>query len=229
MMWPFKKKDDKIAQLKNKITAQNKNIEKNLADIKKLGDDLQKSAEQIAALKTHISELNKGGYDITKKSLFSRIRLKFSRDRQYLINMELRNGKHTSFIVKCDAGFDFEDGLYLIDDSLKYEHLASGLYALDYHQDIALPIVRKIDISQIKQAVKKDKNLTGAADIDMAMNPRTLVYFIKSKIAQMILHGVEIGSTLKTLKILMVIVIAISLIHFLLFLNETGIIARLTG
>src|SRR4030067_3711527 len=228
MMWPFSK-DKEILFLKKNISEKKKEIIKNIADIKKRDGDLKKSAEQIAALKTHISELNTGGYDISKKSLFSRIKLKFSRDRQYLINMELRNGKHTSFIVKCDAGFDFEDGLYLIDDSLKYEHLASGLYALDYHQDIALPIVRKIDISQIKQAVKKDKNLTGAADIDMAMNPRTLVYFLKSKIAQMILHGVEIGSTLKTLKILMGIVIAVSLIHFLLFLNETGIIARLTG
>jgi len=142
-------------------------------------------------------------------------------DRTMLINMELRNGMHRTFMIctKKD-NFNFMGGTYLIDTNLKYYLIDSKIWCLDYHQDFTLPIKRQIPIAEVQKAVEA----SGICEVESATNPATLENFIKAKVAEGVMKGQAIDEFLKAIRLMLIITCVAVLIHLALFVFKTGML-----
>lgn len=160
-------------------------------------------------------------YDLTK--WIRRIKNRLFPDRTYLINMELRNGMHKSFLIlSTQDKFYFMEGRYIIDDDLKYYNISCGCYALDYHQDFAMPVRRKISPNTLKSAMKEVQG--DDMKIDNATNPSTLDRFIESEMAKKVMEGQELATMLKRLFAVGLITMFAVVIHMIVFMKKTGML-----
>ena len=122
----------------------------------------------------------------------------FDKETTLLINMELDNGKHISFIRKIeDNRFGIFGGNYIVDIKMCYYSLSAGMYCLDYHQSFSLPIKRSWDVDGIKTAIES----SGIIDCPSATNPSNITRFLNSNIIEQIFQGASLG------KMLMIIII----------------------
>ena len=141
-----------------------------------------------------------GMFDV--KGKWKRWRLKLQPEKSYLINMELRNGNYSTFVVYTAKNtFTYMKGEYIIDDEMKYYDVSSGLYCLDYHQDLSLPIKRKIPFNDIRKVI----TATGLTEVETAINPISLKHFQESNLIQGVMKGQELDEAIKQLKLLAII------------------------
>lgn len=139
------------------------------------------------------------------------------------VNMELRDGMHTTFTIPLtEVRFEWSGGSYVVDDSLKYYHRGMRLYCLDYHQDFTIPIKRKYPINTIQKTVE----MVGSIKVEHATNPMILERFIISKIAEGIMKGQAIDEYLKSLKMMLLIITIVTVLTFLIILGTSGILAN---
>ena len=128
---------------------------------------------------------------------------KYNPDKTFLINMQLRNGMHTRFLVVLgDKYFEYEDGRYIIDDDYKYYDVGSRIYNLDYHQDCCLPLKRKFNMREIEKAVSSSKDV----DTETSINPKSLRIFMESDIIQKVIAGEEAEKHMKFVKFMLIII-----------------------
>jgi len=158
-----------------------------------------------------------------KKGLWSNFMQMLKLNRNYkdaiLINMELSNGHHTHFIAYItNNAFTWSKKTYVTDDTLKYYDMSSKMWCLDYHEDLTIPIKRKIDVNQIKKVV----SLEGVTDVDTAINPVSLDLFMESDIIQKILKGQDLDKMFGFMKIMLIIIMFITVICLLILLNMSG-------
>lgn len=126
--------------------------------------------------------------------------------KTFMVNMELRNGFHTHFFVLLEHKyFDYEDGRYLIDDSFKYYNVATKIYCLDYHQDICIPLKRKIDVNGIQKKLMDNNEIETETSID----PKSLKIFIESDIIQKAMKGAEMDEWIRFIKSMLIIITVI--------------------
>lgn len=143
-----------------------------------------------------------------------------------MVHMEMTNGIHTHFIAKVyKNAFEWQGKTFITDDTLKYYDTSAKLYCLDYHEDICMPIRRKIDVNSIKKTI----SLPGVTDVDNAINPTTLRLFIESEIAQKILKGEDLEAIFGLLKKLLMITMIVGIITLLLVLNMSGVFKNVMG
>lgn len=168
--------------------------------------------------------LNEGIPFDHKKKPAAKIKAKFFKKRIYLINMELRNGYATSFlIIPKEDGFTFMDSKYVIDPAMAYPHVDAKTYALDYHQDFSLPIKKKIDVNLLKTTVEA----SGTTEIELATNPSVLERFQQAKIAEGVMKGQQIDEYLKAQKLWIIVTAVVVVIHFMLFVYGSGMLSNI--
>lgn len=153
-----------------------------------------------------------------------RFTIRRNADRVFLINMELKNGWHHSFLAPHEDGkFTYGKGTYVIDESSKYFHSNSGFYCLDYHESFALPIKRSIDISGLRRTMEE----TGASQVEYATSPQTLERFITGKIAEQVMKGAEIDAYLQSMRMIILITLVVVIIHLVIFVIKSGMLASI--
>jgi len=186
----------------------------------------KKIAAQIEALKKEDLE-GPGKHTIRNRSKLSWKFWKYhfwwknSQDKIMLINMELRNGQHDTFIIKAkQQGFKYKGGYYVFDDELKYYNVGEQMWVLDYHQDCTIPIRRDIPVNEIKKALEA----SNLSEVEYSTNPTVLERFIISKISEGIMKGQQIDEFLKNLKTWLILAVVTSIIHLLLFVLKTGML-----
>ena len=146
---------------------------------------------------------------------------KISPAKTLLINMELRNGMHRTFMIKTSQNsFKFMKGLYLIDTNLKYYKIDSKIWCLDYHQDLTIPVQRKIPIGDIKKAIEN----SGICEVESATNPALLQSFVKAEVSEGVMKGAPIDEAIKKLTLLLAITAIASIAHLLIFMFKTGML-----
>ncbi len=166
----------------------------------------------------------------TKKSKFTFKYLKtwyknkYYASRTILINMELINGMHDTFmILDKEGGFHYMKKKFIFDNDAKYYNINARLWCYDYHELFALPIKRKIPVNAIKSTLEA----SNISEVEYATNPTTLERFIVAKIAEGIMRGQELDEMLKRITILLVITALVSIAHMLLFAQKSGIFAQI--
>ena len=138
-----------------------------------------------------------------------------------LIHMEMSTGSHDQFIaIIKDNKFRYNKKTYIVDTQYKYPDASSGLWALDYHEELSFPIKRIIKVQKIKKKLKE----TLGNDIEVRIDPKTLDMFIKSEAIQKTLAGESITKTLKFILAMVIIGILVSLGTLLLLVQQTGIL-----
>lgn len=141
-----------------------------------------------------------------------------------VINMELLNGMHKTFLVSLVyQGFSFQGGRYIFDDELKYYNVDFKNYCFDYHQGMAMPIKRKIPLNTLQKVIDS----SGLSEVEYATNPQTLERFIVAKIAEGIMKGQQITEELKAMKLAIYIAAAASVLHFLTFVIKSGMLQQI--
>ena len=141
-----------------------------------------------------------------------------------MINMELINGFHRSFIViEKDNGFVFRDKKYVFDDDSKYYNMDAKLYVFDFHENIVLPIKRKIPVTAIKKTIESTEDI----DIEYAINPSTLQRFMTAKIAEGVMKGTMLDEFLRKLQMFILVIMIAVLVHLALFIYGSGMLENI--
>ncbi len=158
---------------------------------------------------------------ISKKGIITRLKDRLFPDRTLLINMELLNGFHKLFlVVEKDGGFNYRKKRYLFDNESKYYVIDAKLWCYDFHEDLTIPIKRKIPITEIKKAIE----LSNLTEVENSVNPATIERFLKAKIAEGIMKGQQLDLVFKQLKLIGIIGMLSSVILLILFLFKTGML-----
>lgn len=194
-------------------------------DVVKLrAEQEKKKAEQMELLRRK----EQSTFDFTSpRDIFSirqwldYYKYKSKMSKAMLIHMELTNGDHSHFIAYPEKEqFEHEGKLYIIDSSAKYYDHTAKMYCMDYHEDLTLPIIRRIPLERIRESLRS----TGITDIENAANPSSLKQFIESEIIQKVMKGQEFEDMMKTIKTMIIIIMVAVIIHLLLFIFKSGIL-----
>ena len=143
-----------------------------------------------------------------------------------LINMELRNGSHDSFLINATSNsFDYCGGHFVIDNDMKFYHIPSGFNALSYHQNFTLPIKQSIPIDKINAVVTS----SGICDVSYSTNPNLLEKFITARIAEGVMKsGGTFDEYLKQMKLILIITMIASIGMLILFIVKTGMLKSIS-
>ncbi|KKM79304.1 hypothetical protein LCGC14_1351230 [marine sediment metagenome] len=144
-------------------------------------------------------------------------------DKTMLINMEMVNGFHRTFIIKNKENrFKYGGRIYLIDNDLKYYNLDSKLYQLDYHENLTIPVKRSIPVEQIRKSIQSSSIVPV-----QATNPALIEKFTQSKILESLMKGGQFMDSLRKFSFYLIILLSISAIHLLLFVYGSGMLDNL--
>ena len=137
------------------------------------------------------------------------------------VNMELTNGEVMPFVTRIkDGGFVFDNGWYIIDEKYKYYDNNAKLYCFDYHEELCLPINKKIKLDEIKKKIYEDEDV----ELETAINPKSLQKFMESTVIQKLLAGAEMEDSMRKLKMFMIITMIVTIVTLLLVVNMSGLL-----
>ena len=150
----------------------------------------------------------------------------FNKETTILINMELDNNKHISFIRPIEnTSFSIFDRTYIIDLNLAYPSLSAGMSCLDYHQSFSIPIRRRWDIDGIKTAIEQ----SGIIDCPAATNPSLITRFINSNIIEQIFNGAALQQMLFIIMIIGIVNFIVVTAMIIIFFVKFGALEKLIG
>ena len=162
----------------------------------------------------------------THQNWKSKLKDKFFPHKTLLINMELRNGFHKTFVIATGKRhFRFMGGAYVIDGSLKYYNISAKMWCLDYHQDFSIPFRREFPLDEVKKAIES----SGISEVENSTNPVTLERFITAKIAEGVMKAGGIDAFFKQIKFMIIIILVACIGHLLLFMFKAGIFQNISG
>jgi len=162
------------------------------------------------------------GIPINYKGFKNRLLSNAFKDKTFVINMQLRNGKHKTMLVRTKKNyFKYQEGTYIIDDSLAYDNISSKFLMLDYHQDFVLPIKRSIEWKEIQEAIES----SGLYEIENSTNPSALTKLLEADIGGGVARASAMPDFIKQMRLLVIIAAASSLILLILFVFKTGMLS----
>lgn len=140
-------------------------------------------------------------------------------DDIFVINMEQRNGyADTFYVYPTESYFVYKGGAYIIDDSAKYWHVGFGSYAIDYHQDISIPIIKRTKSNDVVEALEQSQDV----NVGSAVNPLNLQTFIKNAVIEKVMKGEELDQFFDFAKKMLIVIAVVQVINI-------GIQARAMG
>ena len=201
----------------------------NSREFKKLSKDLDRI--RLKDVKVIVKKDEPKGFSFQKaNSKFTLEYWKFWFKEKYfpakivLINMELINGFHrTMLVIEKDGGFVFRGKRYVFDDDSKYYNMDAKLYVFDFHENLVLPVKRKIPVTAIKKTIESTEEI----DIEYAINPSTLQRFMTAKIAEGVMKGTMLDEFLRKLQMFIIVIMVAVLVHLMLFLYASGILQNI--
>ena len=219
----LKLREQELRKVNNQIDGKRIILAGQVLKIKENEDRLKKLEEKDIPLRD--IDIVKGRWFRDRKQFLAKVKDKYFTHKVVVINMELLNGFHKSFVVmESDGGFKFGKGKYLLDNESKYYNTSIKMWCYDFHQAFALPIKRSIPVTDIKKAV----DFSGLTEVESATNPRTLENFVKSKIAEGLFKGGKLDEWVRQIKLMSLIILIGVIVHLLLFMQKTGMLQQLT-
>lgn len=143
----------------------------------------------------------------------------------WLINMELRNGNFSLLNISTNHDFfEYDDGIYIIDDDAKYYVQSAKKWCLDYHQDFTAPIKRRIKVNQIL----KDISDTGILEVEKATNPLLIKRFIEKEVIQQAIKGAgKLQEELNLIKLLVIVTCILTLVSTIIIIKGSGMLSQI--
>ena len=196
----------------------------------------------------------KSGSKLSKKYIKNRYLDKFQTNKAVIINLELKNGFKRTFLVKLnsDNTFKYGDMIFIIDNDTKKFNLDSKLWEFDFHESLSIPVSmifnekymkeekkelftkeikkllipykKEIPVSEIRRLIED----SGIIDVEMASHPHMIKEFVKNKVTEGVMKAGPIEEFLNRLKFFIIVVLVVSVIHFLLFAWKTGLFDKVS-
>lgn len=174
--------------------------------------------QQIAKLPENSKSFNA----IEKSGIINKTKDRLWPERTYLINMELRNGMHKTFMISITKNFfKFMDGTYIIDPQMQYFNVDARTYSLDYHQDLPLPLKREVPVKELQKTIKELSKID-PDQLVTAMNPLSLENFIEGKVIEQLMKAQEIDAFFKQARLIIIIILVEVTAILLYLLKVTG-------
>lgn len=197
-------------------------IEKNALqkEVKELKDSKSKIDSMLQAHKGKTKVYN----DLSKlTNILPRIQKAVNSKRiMYLVRMQMRSGSwHTFTVAALYNTFEYKGGLYIIDEDFTYKEQSSKLPGLDYHQDLILPVRRRIPARELKD------NLKEVSDIENTINPVIAKEAMESKVIEMALRSQQISEIMQFIKKMSILIAIVGIIHLILYLKQSGVLDNL--
>lgn len=215
-MWPFKKKDLKVPLPDDSLDA----------DILKLKQRIESSDKYEEAIKK-LPEGSKSFSAVQNAGTLNKAKDRLWPERTFLINMELRNGMHVTFMLSIRKNFfKYMDGTYVIDQQCQYYNVSAKSYCLDYHQDLPLPLKREVPVKEIQKTLKELSKID-PEQLVTAMNPYSLEAFIEGRVIKQLMEAQNIDAFFKNMRIIFIVILAECTIHLLLFIKASGMLSAI--
>ncbi len=200
---------------------------KPIVDFKKRAEILQKKLDilELTNKKQDVTApLQEGQPHMRKMSSWLALKSLLVKSPYYLINMQMRNGMHRSFVISTRQNeFKFQKGTYIIDTEARYYSIDNKRFCLDYHQDISLPLHRNLDVHKIKKKLQDDEEY----EVETAINPFILQEFMVAKVAEGVMKGQAIDDYLRKMRMMVMITMISSICVLLLQLVGGGMLSGL--
>lgn len=180
-----------------------------------------KKYENIHPKKIDKKELEKDILtETTALSKWESFKYRFTKSTTFFIVMRLRNGSRTQFTINTtNPYFDYDGGTYIIDEECKFLMSSSNMYALEYHQDISLPIRIHVDVKNI---VSASKNVPAAVEVEKFMNPFSLRQYVVSKFIQDAVKGAgKLTEEINMIKLIIIVNLILSVLIMIVMLKST--------
>jgi len=143
----------------------------------------------------------------------------FKGEKTIICNFELNNGHHTTCLLPIQNNkVVYSDGVYVVDDSLKYYHLGYKEWCLDFHESFNLPIKRKFPLNEINLTLQE----TQMGGVGYATNPSTLRTFQVNDVVRSAIQAAGITDFFKQVRLLVIISALASVILLVLWANSEG-------
>lgn len=170
-------------------------------------------------------------------------------DTVVLVRMELNNGYFREWLVDSKNGFFyFRKKMYVFDISLKYFIIERGIWVYDFHEEISIPLRKKISFSEhvdilfkkiedeSRKSINSKTNIneiktiienTSLVDVENSLNPLTLKRFMDTEVIRQLLQGAVLGKIFKIMFILTIIIACLMLINLLINMYASGIFGKI--
>jgi len=163
---------------------------------------------------------------VSIKGMKNRLLSNAFKNKTFIANFCLRNGKHTTVLVRSTKNyFKYLGGTYIIDDTLAYDNISSKFLMLDYHQDFCLPIKREIKWNDIQDAIEA----SGRYEIESSTNPSALTKILEADIGGGVARASSMPDFIKQMKLFVIIAALSSTAMLLLFMIKSGMLNSIKG
>lgn len=188
-------------------------------------DDLKKLREGLLDSKEVDSPVDKLKH---KKSFIQKFTMRLkerkSPDKIVMVNIELLNGMHRTFLVnEKDGSFKYKGKIYIFDTESKYYIIDSSIWSYDFHETYVLPVKREIPIDKMKKVMESAK----IDDVIYASNPKTLESFINAKLGQGMMKAKALDEAIRRMNLMMMINLIATIGLLLLFAWKTGMLEQI--
>ena len=159
-----------------------------------------------------------------KRFSIRRIKDMFAPHRTVLVEMNFSNGTVSHYTTKTIRGYiKVKGGVYVVDESVMKYNNTSKLYMLRYHEGFAMPLSWELDAHDLKTRIPDEMfESAGQYHVITSFNPYVLIDVIKGEYTKGVLAGAEVSVILKRSFFLIIIVGAISMIHFIVHIYKAG-------
>lgn len=160
------------------------------------------------------------------RRVFRQRKLVRKKDRVVLVTMELNSGDEwTAWIIEEDGGFLYKGMWYHFDPDLKIYNQTQRHFHYYFHESLSIPVQHRVRANDVRDGVAG----SSGHDVALALNPAVLRSVLQSDIAQKIVKGQAMEDEMKVIKRILIIIGIVTVIHALLFLQDSGILSNLMG
>ena len=192
---------------------------------------LEQHKKEVAKIK---ADSNRKDVDLLKykkskldgKYWLQQIKRRIRQDRTFIINMELNNKFHKTFLITEKNSFIYQSKEYIIDKDLAYYNVVSKSFCLDYHESFTLPIKRELPTTDILKTLDSEEL---DSKIIYSTNPQNLRHFTKSNVIEQILKSTQLDVAFKRITLIVIVIMIISAIHIMLYMYQSGFFKQITG
>ncbi len=216
------KKDETLRQsIETNLKIKNHVTDKQLEEIKK--SFLDEKAKDLYHDFSFILHLRKKWLIVLKDFILNR----WFVNKILLIDMELTNGFHTTFLVakKKDNSFKFNGKRFILTDDpeLKYYNLSAKCWCLCYHEDFSLPYRKKVNLIKMKNSIISSDRLW----VTTACNSLELESYTDSKVTEAMLKGGRILKEIKQFKFFLLALLVVTMVTLFIIVQTSGILKQL--
>ena len=146
--------------------------------------------------------------------------------KRFIAEMILKGGHKEFFVVRIEKNDTFKlfSKRYIVNDEYMVYNRTFKMFTCLYHEDISAPFRQVINSKEVKESLRKDKNLDlNVQDAINNIDPAVLEDFANTKVIVDGIQGHGLAGQFGFFKIMLILILVGVVIALLLLVNMSGI------